>query len=40
MDIVILLLVIIGLSALSFRYAADSRHLTDHAAERDSLWSR
>ncbi len=40
MDIIFLALVIIAISGLSFRYGADSRKLTDHAAERDSLWSR
>jgi len=40
MEIIVLLLAIITISALSYRHGADSRNLTDHAAARDSLWSR
>jgi hypothetical protein len=40
MDIIIFVIVIIGISALGYRYGADSRGLTDHASSRYSLWSR
>ena len=40
MSILILFIGIIAISALSVPFGADSRQLTDHALERDSLWSR
>jgi hypothetical protein len=40
MDIIFVLLVLFLVAALAGRFGSDSRHLDDHAWDRDGLWSR
>lgn len=40
MTIFLILLALSAISALAIPFGVDSRSLTDHAYDRDSLWSR
>jgi hypothetical protein len=40
MTIFFIVLVLIAAAALAVPFGADSRSLTDHTYDRDSLWSR
>ena len=40
MTIIVIFLAVIAVSALAVPFGADSRSLTDHTYDRDSLWSR
>jgi hypothetical protein len=40
MTILLILLALAAVSLLAIPFGADSRSLTDHTYDRDSLWSR